>query len=220
MKTKFILFLLTLILLNACLFIDDTYEIKGRILYNGSPCQGVEISLYDTNDYRRGFYTTDSTGNFRFNIHPDYGENYWMRAIKTESYSSCIIKTDSINISSDLQLPDIKLEKTLNLSCMSYVTDMYNTGIELKWTSYKGDNFKEYRVFKSLDNGLGDNELFDNNGSIIKICNAVSDTVFIDKNAFPLILNYYRVDVLDGFGKIGQSNIINVLYQPDWAMGL
>jgi hypothetical protein len=78
--------------------------------------------------------------------------------------------------------------------------------LDLSWTLTDAADFREYKVYRHTSSGLDEST-----GTLIHISTHIGDTTFQVKNLNPLSEYYFRVYVMNEFGRLGGSNIVTAI---------
>ena len=111
-------------------------------------------------------------------------------------------KTVDLSVNEDIELNDLRLPKAVILYEATGVTEIDS---EIAWSPTDDSEFREYKLYRHNTTGLDETT-----GLLIHVATSVNDTTFTDTDLTPLSDYYYRVFVLDDFGRIGGSNIIGI----------
>jgi len=103
-------------------------------------------------------------------------------------------------VESDITLDNLTLPKAVILRPPTNVTD---NSMTLSWTKSEESNFREYKLYRHITFGLDETT-----GTLVYVATSVDDTIFTDQNLDPLTPYFYRVFVMNEFGRIGGSNIV------------
>ncbi len=81
--------------------------------------------------------------------------------------------------------------------------------ITVSWSPSTLVDFREYKVFRGLSAGLDDET-----GELILIATGRADTTFTEPNPLDAGTYFYRVYVMNEYGKVGGSNIVSATVAP------
>jgi len=201
MKTKLVVILIMInLFLGSCkkntTESTGSHSVSGTIVSNGIPISKAMVSLNKRADLSK---ETDSLGRFSISNVPD--GDYSLNVQKTNADGSFQEKNSNISVTNDVILQafilpkGIKLEQPLNVS---------GTSMTIHWNPTDANDFREYKLYRHKSSGLDENT-----GTLIHISTSMSDTIFEDNNLSPLTQYYYRVFVMNEYGKLGGSNIVS-----------
>lgn len=178
-------------------FAKDTYTLTGKIAADNHNVGNVEIVLDGAKHYQT---TSDNNGNFTIN-EIEKGL-YNMNLKKSSPDSSFVGDTYQITINSDTTISNLELPDPVIMYNPENISFQSAT---LLWSKCNSNRFYEYKVYRKNDQGLDENT-----GELIYVGTNRSDTIFSDNDLLENTDYYYRVYVLNNFGKLGGSNIVHV----------
>ena len=199
---KFYFKYLILVLLISCndnsINPPKLYTIEGKIQYEDSYVQKATISL----DNKVNLTTeTDNDGYFKIDNVPE--GNHQMNIKKTFENGAFSENTSDITVTDNVYLDHLRLPKAIFLYPATQIT---HQSVHLSWSPTDANDFQEYRVYRHTSPGLDENT-----GEFIYVSTIINDTSFTDSyNLSPSQTYYYRVFVMNNFGRLGGSNLINV----------
>ncbi|HCI56213.1 MAG TPA: hypothetical protein PL107_09995 [Candidatus Marinimicrobia bacterium] len=203
---KGIIFILMMLIMISCDSLTDDnegeYVVRGTLSVEGKPLSGANVQIDDVLNWKT---SSDSLGYFI--ISGVTKGDHLLKALKTnENDSSYISLKSPIYLNSEVtDLGEIKLPippTMYQVSCSNVFLD----SVYLKWSQATDSEFREYKLYRLDNPGLDETT-----GDLIYVSTYRSDTVFVDKNLQPATRYYYRVYILSSFGKMGGSNLINIL---------
>jgi Carboxypeptidase regulatory-like domain/Carbohydrate binding domain/Fibronectin type III domain len=201
-KSILVLNVLVFILLTGCKNNSTDpaggYSVSGKVYNDGQPLPNATISLDKKENYTS---QTNSAGEFTIKGVPK--GDYSLYVEKTNTDGSFISKTSSITVSNDLYLESILLPKGVTISIPTNITA---NSFHLTWTSTNANDFREYKLFRATSSGLDETT-----GTLVHVSTAIGDTEFTDNNLNPLTDYYYRVYIMNDYGRLGGSNIVTSL---------
>ena len=74
----------------------------------------------------------------------------------------------------------------------------------LRWTATDAVDFREYKIYQHETSGLDETT-----GTLIHVSTGIDDTVFTAVSLVPFNTYYFRVYVMNEYGKLGGSNIVS-----------
>ncbi len=110
-------------------------------------------------------------------------------------------KNLSVSLNSDTNMENIMLPDPVVLNTASEIT---SSSALLSWNNSTDDGFREYKLYRHNNSGLDETT-----GTLVHVATGVDEISFLDENLNNSEVYFYRVFVLDEFGQIGGSNIIN-----------
>lgn len=199
MKTKlmlFIIFLFTGCSQKPSESSSEFFKVSGKLVQGGLPSIGATVSI-DNSDVLSTM--TDSLGYFEIANVPKGSHTISFK--KVNSNGSFISKSSSISVQSDITLNSLILPKGVQM----YTPKETVNSISIFWSPTDANDFREYKVFRHTSSGLDETT-----GELIHVATAINDTSFNDLNIPPGITYFYRVYVMNEFGKLGGSNIVSI----------
>jgi len=175
---------------------SNKYTVSGTVYYNNSPISKATVSI----DKKANFsIQTDDSGNFTISNVPE-GEHS-LTVNKIFNNGSFVENSSNIIVNSDLNLNSLMLPKAVILNPPANITDESMT---LSWTMSEANDFREYKLYRHITSGLDETT-----GTLVHVSTAINDTVFTDQNLDPLTTYFYRVFIMNEFGRLGGSNIVS-----------
>ena len=175
---------------------DEIFSVSGKLIYEGKPLADAEVSLD-----KRADLTTQSNSEGNFSIKNVPKGNYTLDVEKTYSDGSYISKSSDLSVTNDVVIESLLLPKAVLLLTP---TEVGATTIHLAWTSTDANDFREYKLYRHITSGLDENT-----GTLVNVSVAISDTEFTETGLNPLTTYYYRLFVMNDYGKLGGSNIVS-----------
>ena len=173
---------------------NNLFKISGYVYLKGKAISGVQVNLdkkinYMTQTNNEGYFELEdvSKGEHTMYISKDYSD------------SSFVTRTYEVDVNNDVFLESLTLPVPVKLYPITATT---SNSAELRWSRSYETDFREYKVYRHTNSGLDENT-----GTLVHVTTFVEDTTFIDNSLFPTNKYYYRVYVMNEFGKLGGSNI-------------
>jgi hypothetical protein len=142
---------------------------------------------------------TDNNGYFEFtNVTNGQHE---VTASKLLSKGNFTERTASITVDENFTLDDLILPEGVVLTEPQSVSDR---SLMLKWTATDAPDFREYKVYRHHSSGLDEST-----GALVHVATSITDTTFRVPDLEPLEEYFFRVFVMNQFGRLGGSNIIS-----------
>jgi len=172
------------------------FDLQGRVLQKGVAVENAIVKLDDPEGIKT---TTDRDGYFKLLNVPK--GNYELTVSKNTVDGSFSERTTSIAVDSDLNLDNLILPKGIKVYEPNNVTDK---SLELSWSPTDASDFREYKIYQHNTSGLDETT-----GTLIHVSTSINDTVFQVPDLNPLEEYFFRVYLMNDFGRLGGSNIIN-----------
>jgi hypothetical protein len=173
---------------------DENYSVSGTIVYNNSVLPNAQVSLNKIANYSA---VTDTAGKFVISNVPK--GDYQLSISKNLTDGSSTEINKQIAVASNVTFSELLLPKAIHLDSIKNVT---SSSITLRWSPTDANDFREYKVYRHTTPGLDETT-----GTLVYVATSISDTSFVDTELFESTQYYYRVYVMNEFGKLGGSNI-------------
>lgn len=175
---------------------NATYSVSGKLMHNGNPLPNATISLNDQINL-----TSQSDANGEFLIKNVPKGDYNLSVNKTNSDGSFISKSSNISVQQDVIIESLILPKGVQIFEPENVG---SNSMEIKWSATDANDFREYKLYRHISSGLDETT-----GTLVHVSTAISDTQFTDQGVNPVTTYYYRVYIMNDYGKLGGSNIVS-----------
>ena len=173
------------------------FSLSGNLIHDNKSLSNATVSL----DNKINFTTTsNSDGRFTINNIPK-GE-YNLIIEKTFDNGSFLEKSTVVEVNSDVDLKEIKLPLGVY---MYEPKNLTSSEVTILWSPTEANDFREYKLFRNTTSGIDEN-----NGTLVHVSTTINDTSFVDTNLNPLSDYFYRVYIMNEFGKLGGSNIVKI----------
>ncbi len=186
---------------------NDTglFSVSGNVLVADLSIEGAVVTVDNSLNWET---TTDRNGNYSINgITPGthtltikYTTNSNLKIASNNDHGYVEISRD-ISVFEDLVIENIKLPKPIKVFPIS---DSTESSMTIVWSSTDASDFREYKVFRHNSSGLDEST-----GELVHVSTSKNDTVFVDHGLSPLSIYYYRVYLMNEYGKLGGSNIVS-----------
>ena len=201
---QLIFLFICLSLLGACKKNKSTdfYTVSGSITNIDA---GSDVSVRLSN---AGIsYQTQAATSGSFSISDVVPGDYTLK-ISQEKSSGHVERNVKASVGSDNLVLSLILPDPVVVSSPSHT----DRSITLAWTRSSDGGFREYKVYRDYNPGLDETT-----GDLINVLTKPEDTTFIDMHGMtmtdgltPNTTYYYRVMVMDEYGKIAGSNLLKV----------
>ncbi|MCF7826330.1 MAG: hypothetical protein K9N29_06740 [Candidatus Marinimicrobia bacterium] len=178
----------------------DVFTVEGTIYYESDKFENALVKLGNQSTLST---TTDVNGFFKISDVP--AGTYTLNASKVFEDGTFSERADEINVNDDIIIDALKLPRAVFLFESTNTTA---TSTELSWSSTDALDFREYKLFRHSSSGLDEST-----GELIHISTTIADTIFTDDRLYPLTEYFYRVYVMNEYGRLGGSNIISTATQ-------
>lgn len=176
---------------------SKNYQVSGNISSNGVPVKGAEVNIDNLEQYST---TTDEKGNFYIkNVSAGEASLNVEKSLENGAYSE---QSYELKVNGDLTLSNLKLPNPVSL--VSITLDSAINLATITWLSSTSDDFREYKLYSHTTAGLDENT-----GTLEFVSTISSDTVFTKQLSANKEI-YFRVFVMDDFGKMGGSNVLHI----------
>jgi hypothetical protein len=174
---------------------SGSYNVSGTVISHGAPVRGASVSLNKIVNY-----TTESDSLGHFSIQNVPAGDYALYMQKTNADGSYMEKTTTVSVTGDVVLQALILPRGVSLQNPANVT---GSAMAIRWNPTDANDFREYKLFRHTTSGLDENT-----GTLVHVSTAINDTSFDDTGLDPLVQYYYRVYVMNEYGRLGGSNIV------------
>ncbi|MBT8377872.1 MAG: carboxypeptidase regulatory-like domain-containing protein [Ignavibacteria bacterium] len=175
---------------------ETKFSVSGKAVYNNNPLAEAQVSLNKALNYST---TTDAEGNFKITDVP--AGNYNLSISKSFSDGNFTETNQNISVTDNLNLSELKLPKAVFLFSISEITA---SSVFISWSQTDTNDFREYKIYRHTSPGLDETT-----GTLIYVATSISDTFFTDNNLFESTYYYYRVYVMNDYGRLSGSNIVS-----------
>lgn len=172
------------------------YDISGRVLSKGVAVENAKVKLDDSEGTKT---TTDSDGYFKLLNVPK--GNYELTVSKSSTTGTFSERTKYITVDGNINLDNLILPKGIFVYEPKFIEERT---LELSWVQTDALDFREYKIFQYNTSGLDETT-----GTLIHVSTEVNDTTFTVENLLPLTEYFFRVYVMNEFGRLGGSNIVS-----------
>jgi len=177
--------------------------VSGYLTNGTGPVVKAKVNLDDLVQYST---TSNSEGFFEISNVPEgeYQLNFSVGS-ESESFSK---NSEKIRLSSDLLLERLLLPDPVTIGEPEIERDFESNEVTLSWSTYTGDDFREYKLYKHSTSGLDETT-----GELLHVATLAQDTTYT------LTLphsseTFFRVFVKDNLGLLGGSNILDYVIGP------
>ena len=175
-----------------------TFKLSGYVYYGGVAAKNASIRVDDSSHHtaasnEQGYFEINNLekGSHTLYIHKDLPNN---------SFS---MVTMPVEITQDVNLDNLLLPRGVQLLPPENIT---SNSLHLKWTATDAADFREYKVYQHETSGLDETT-----GTLIHVATSIEDTVFSVTSLSPFNPYYFRIYVMNDYGKLGGSNIVSAL---------
>ncbi len=176
--------------------LTDTFTVKGVVMSAGLPVENATISIDSMYNY-----TTTSNSNGSFEIKDVSKGDHQLKMEKKNSDNSFTQQTIDIGVYSDVVLNNLILPKPVRLYDSVSVEE--NT-ITIRWSPSDAEDFREYKLYRHTSAGIDENT-----GTFIYVSIDRNDTSFTDIDLSPSKAFFYRIFMMNEYGKLGGSNVVS-----------
>lgn len=182
---------------------EEHFTVSGVVSQNGRPVHEADVVI---NQNAQLTARTDMTGAFAITNVPKGSHNLTIhKSLGSDSSDGFVERSYEISVSADLFLQDLRLPEPVVLYPPEFTTD----GIELSWSVSEAEDFREYKVYRHTSSGLDEST-----GTLIHVATERADTTFHESGHLAAGDYFYRVFVMNDFGRLGGSNIEKITLQP------
>ena len=200
-KTNILFAIILLVIVISCSQSPNesgSYSVDGTIFYDGEPVGQALVRLTNSRRYNMTV-TTDDSGSFNFQNVPEGA--YDLTSTKTFENGCFIEKSDEIYVENDCSFSNLILPDPV---IMYEATNITNESLKISWSPSIAPDFREYKLYRGLTSGLDETT-----GLLVHVSTTFSDTIFTNDELNAFEIYYYRVYVMNDYGRMGGSNIIS-----------
>ena len=192
---------------NTSPSLEENYSVSGYVYQQGIPVADVTISIDEIHNYtvqsdEQGFFKINnvSVGNHQLRIYKSFTQQNETQMIVQNSDDAFSERTFDIQVTGDIVLSSLILPKPVKL-----YKPKIDRNIVISWSSSDAEDFREYKLYRHNSSGLDETT-----GELIHISTSILDTVFIDEDIISFQEYYYRIYIMNEYGKLGGSNIVSI----------
>ena len=187
------------------------YSVSGQLFSARGPVPGARVAL--SSDPKRSTLS-DETGHFQLNEVP---LGLHTLTATYEENGEAISEQVAVDVRGDTAIESLQLPVPVKLTASLGELSPGTSRVVLNWTKAFKQGFREYKIYRHTTSGLDETT-----GTLVHVTTDLDETSFVSAEA-PLKTFYYRVFVLNDFGKIGGSNVASQFtdaYRPDPSLTL
>jgi hypothetical protein len=200
-------FLATALLLGC----EPGYQVSGQVLSDRGPVQGARVALNSNPDRNT---LSDKAGRFVLQGVPA-GEHTLTTTYVEEDQT--VSQQMEIVVAGNTSVEPLKLPLPVELTATAGPMVPGKSTAVLSWSRAFKEGFREYKVYRHTTSGLDETT-----GTLVHVATDIDATRF-ESEEEPLKTYYYRVFVMNDYGKLGGSNIAPLslgAYRPPPALTL
>jgi len=173
---------------------SNSYSISGKVTNSSGPVTNAKVTVDNKANWQT---TTSATGNFTIsNVSSGDHTLYIDKKGQDEDF---IEVNYPVYVNSNLILNNLVLPIPVRLYPPVNITQ---TEMTIKWNKTDAQDFREYKLYTKDTPGLDENT-----GELIYVSTSKNDTSFIVENLIPYETYYFRVYLMNEYGRLGGSNI-------------
>ncbi len=174
----------------------NSYSVKGKVIDSNGPVSKAKVAIDNFINWET---TTDINGDFEI-TGVTKGEHSLSYSYNDAS-GAFVESNANLSVNDNIVLNTLKLPIPPRLDTISEI-DV--TSLKLNWNLTDAEDFREYKLYRKDTPGLDETT-----GELIYVGTSRSDTSFLDKDIPSGKTYYYRVYVMNEYGKLGGSNIVS-----------
>jgi len=173
---------------------NGIYSISGKVSNSYGPVSNAKVTVDNKANWET---TTSSTGEFSIsNVSSGDHTVYVEKKGEDEDF---VEMNYPIFVNTNLTLDNLILPIPLRLFPP---TNISQTEMTILWNQTDAQDFREYKLYRRNTPGLDETT-----GELIYVATSTIDTSFVDENLIPYETYYYRVYLMNEYGRMGGSNI-------------
>jgi len=196
--------LLLYIILISIFFLDckegpieptsDLHSVSGKVTNSNGPVANAKVTV----DNKANWETTTSTSG-DFTISNVSSGDHILYIDKKGQDEDFIEVNYPVYVNSNLVLNSLILPIPVRLYPPTNITQ---TEMTIQWNHTDAQDFREYKLYTKDTPGLDENT-----GELIYVSTLIDDTSFVVENLIPYETYYFRVYLMNEYGRLGGSNI-------------
>jgi len=202
MPLKYVFMIILILMLLSCTQkttdVDGFSSISGTIYYCSAPIGEASVRLSNDQKYDMTI-STDADGYFEFLSVPN-GE-YDIHYSKTFENGGFVERNSEISVEQDINLESLLLPEAVTVYEPINITF---ESMEIRWSPTNAADFREYKIYRATSSGLDENT-----GLLVHVSTSINDTIFVNDELDALEIYFYRIYVMNEFGRLGGSNIVS-----------
>ena len=148
-------------------------------------------------------WSSSTSNDGRFAINNVAAGSRTLRVQEGNSSDSFASREIQVTVTGQTDVGSLVLPRPPTLTVAKINRQVEADEVHLGWTEYPAQDFREYKVYKAWSTALDENT-----GILLHVATSFLDTTFIDRVPHGSE-NFYRVFVLNEFGRLAGSNIIS-----------
>jgi hypothetical protein len=203
-----IFWLLATAVLLGC---EPGYQVSGQVLSDRGPVQGARVALGSDSEQST---LSDEAG--RFVLHGVPSGQHTLNTTYVEE-DQTVSQQMEIVVTGNTSVETLKLPLPVELTATAGPMIPGKSTAVLNWARAFKEGFREYKVYRHTSSGLDETT-----GTLVHVATDIDATRF-ESEEEPLKTYYYRVFVMNDYGKLGGSNIASLslgAYVPPPALML
>jgi len=215
MKTYKILIVVLLFFIGCSEIINEetsSYKISGNLVQNGNPLPNAIVIVDDKLNWK-----TESGLDGSFEINDVSEGNHTLKVSYVNNNGSFVEMNQDVAVNQDIFFDALILPTGTILNAPYNVT---SSSMSLSWNKTDALDFREYKLYRHTTSGLDETT-----GTLVHVATSVLDTLFTDTELQPFKKYYFRVYVMNEYGRLGGSNIvsdttyqINLIWNGDFEL--
>jgi len=177
----------------------EFFTVEGKVLNSSGAVENATVKIDDALNW-----TTKTSSDGSFTIKNVTKGSHELSIKQQSDNGQFSIRNENIEVNKDLLLEALLLPKPVHLEEAVIDQKLTINKINLVWTRSTANDFREYKIYKHTTSGLDETT-----GELIHVSTTKFDTSFVDSLSHSSRY-FYRVFVLNEYGQIGGSNIIEV----------
>lgn len=177
---------------------DTDLTVSGTIFIDNQPIANAVVRL-STSQRFDSTVSSDDDGYFEFQDVPN--GMYELSYSKNFDNGSFVERREELDVREDCRLDSLLLPDPVTMHDPVNITD---ETLNVSWSPTSAIDFMEYKIYRGLTSGLDETT-----GLLVHVSTTPTDTIFTDTELVPVETYYYRVYVMNQYGKLGGSNIVS-----------
>jgi hypothetical protein len=165
----------------------------GQVVQEGQPVRGALVFLSEEPAART---ETDADGRFALEAAPGRHEV----TTRYQEDDGAVTERRVVLTTGEEKTTLVELPRPARIEPPSALSP---TSARIRWSQYAGADFREYKVYRAFSAALDETT-----GQLLHVGMARGETELVDTHLLPGQRYFYRVFVMDDFGRLAGSNII------------
>jgi hypothetical protein len=175
---------------------NELFEVSGILVQDGTPLSSAKVVIDNKVNWE---VLSKSDGSFTINNVSKGDHNLAISHYNNDG--SYIELNREIAVYDNLYLDALVLPNSIYLFSPYEIN---HNSMKISWAKSDASDFREYKLFRHSSSGLDETT-----GELIHVATSISDTTFLNEDLDQFTEYFYRVYVMNNYGRLGGSNIVS-----------